>query len=309
MGLESEPGRGSCFHFTVPAHIAEGREPSSECAPVELGGVRVLIVEDNPTNRMILTSHVSGWGSCVASAEDGLKAIAALRAAAERGAPCELAIIDMKMPGMNGIDLARAIKADPAIADVRLVMLSSLASQGEIAAGREAGIAAYLSKPVRQTELRRAASEVLGVQPVTSVSAQPDREERTLDARVLLAEDNVVNQVVAVAMLKGFGCEVEVAKDGHEAVSALERRCFDVVLMDCHMPEMDGFAATRAIRDREQARGAGHVPIIALTANAMEGDRDRCLAAGMDDYLSKPFKHSQLWSAVARWDTRAKSVV
>ena len=308
IGLHSEPGRGSCFHFTLPTRIVEERSTVARPEAVALDGLKVLIVEDNPTNRAILTSQVSSWGSWVASAEDGFKALAALRAAAECGAPYDLAIIDMKMPRMDGIDLARTIKMDPSISAVRLVMLSSLASQGEIAAGREAGIAAYLSKPVRQADLRRTASEVLGVPPLPTAEAQPAREERSLSARVLLAEDNAVNQAVATAMLKGFGCHVEVAKNGLEAVSALEREAFDLVLMDCHMPEMDGFAATHAIRAMEYADGARHVPIIALTANAMEGDRERCLAAGMDDYLSKPFKRSQLLSAVANWAGQAKSV-
>jgi CheY-like chemotaxis protein len=183
-----------------------------------------------------------------------------------------------------------------------------MATDGEIAAGREAGIVAYLSKPVRQTELRRLVCEVLGVRPGAEASAPTVQEEHSLEARVLLAEDNVVNQALAVAMLKGFGCQVEVANNGLEAVDALERRSFDLVLMDCHMPELDGFAATRAIRERERAGGTRRVPIIALTANAMEGDRERCLAAGMDDYLSKPFKHSQLQEAVARWTLPARSV-
>jgi signal transduction histidine kinase/CheY-like chemotaxis protein len=301
IGLESEPGKGSRFHFTMPTHIARDRAPAAEPSAVELEGLRVLIVEDNPTNRTILSSQVAGWGSCVATAQDGRQALAALRSAADGGAPYELAIIDMKMPGMSGIDLARAIKADPATAAVPLVMLSSMASQGEIAAGREAGIAAYLNKPVRQTDLRRVTSEVLGIASSATAAGSAEPQTQKLDVRVLLAEDNAVNQAVAVAMLKAFGCRVEVAKTGLEAVSAVERTSFDLVLMDCHMPEMDGFAATRAIRETEQARGSRRLPIIALTANAMEGDRDRCLAAGMDDYVSKPFKHSQLWSAVASW--------
>jgi CheY-like chemotaxis protein len=308
LGLHSEPGRGSCFHFTLPTFIAPARSAGAQSVPVELRGVRVLIVEDNPTNRAILATQVYAWGSRVAAVEDGFKALHALRAAAQCGEAYDLVIIDMKMPGMNGIELARAIKADPAIATVQLIMLSSLASQGEIADGREAGIAGYLGKPVRQAELRRAVSEVLGVRKTPVAPDQPVPQSRSLDVRVLLAEDNVVNQTLAVAMLKGFGCEIELGKNGLEAVNAFESGSFDLVLMDCHMPEMDGFAATAAIREMEQARGARRTPIIALTANAMEGDRERCLAAGMDDYLSKPFKHSQLQEAVARWTVRARSV-
>jgi signal transduction histidine kinase/CheY-like chemotaxis protein len=309
MGLHSEPGRGSCFHFTLPTRIVEERPVLAPSDPVELENVRVLVVEDNPTNRAILASQVFAWGSRVVSVEDGAKALDALRAAAGYGEPYDLALIDMKLPGMDGIELARAIKADPAIAGVRLIMLSSMAGHGEIAAGREAGIAAYLSKPVRQSDLRRTASEVLGGKPAPILPAQPAPEERKVHARVLLAEDNVVNQAVALAMLRGIGCEVRVTKNGIEAVSAVESRFFDVIFMDCHMPEMDGFAATRAIREMERAKGVRRTPIVALTANAMEGDRHRCLAAGMDDYLSKPFKRSQLREAVEHWTADAASSV
>ena len=148
---------------------------------------------------------------------------------------------------------------------------------------------------------------MLGVPSNAATPIRPEPETQKLDARVLLAEDNVVNQAVAVAMLKSFGCRVDVAKNGLEAVSSVEREPFDLVLIDRHMPEMDGFAATRAIREAEQARGTERLPIIALTANAMEGDRDRCLAAGMDDYLSKPFKHSQLREVVEAWAVRGRS--
>jgi signal transduction histidine kinase/CheY-like chemotaxis protein len=307
IGLTSDLGKGSCFHFTIPAAVVENAPASASAPREELKGVRVLIVEDNPTNRAILHNQVLGWGMSNGNAEHGEQALELLRSAATQGTPYELAIVDMKMPGMNGIELARAIKADRMIADVHLIMLSSTSAPAEIAAARAAGIETYLNKPVRGAELRRALCEALGSSPVKARAERARREERRLAARVLLAEDNAVNEAVAVAMLKGFGCEVEVAKDGREAVAAAYRSSFDLILMDCQMPEMDGFRATRVLRDLEASNAASaRVPIIALTANALEGDRERCLGAGMDDYISKPFNQAQLWSVLQKWMSSEK---
>jgi CheY-like chemotaxis protein/nitrogen-specific signal transduction histidine kinase len=302
IGLASDLGKGSCFHFTLPAAIVENAPVSAVAPREELKGVRVLIVEDNPTNRTILHNQVLGWGMCNGTAEHGPQGLELLRSAAAQGTPYELAIIDMKMPGMNGIELARAIKADSTIAGVHLIMLSSTSSPAEIASAREAGIETYLNKPVRGAELRRALSEALGAKQMAGQTPTVKRDERRLAARILLAEDNAVNEAVAVAMLKGFGCEVEVARDGREAVAAACRSHFDVILMDCQMPEMDGFRATRALRELEaEQSGLARTPIIALTANALEGDREHCLASGMDDYMSKPFNQVQLWDTLKRW--------
>jgi signal transduction histidine kinase/CheY-like chemotaxis protein len=308
IGLTSDLGKGSCFHFTLPAAVVENAPVSVTTPREELKGARVLIVEDNPTNRTILHNQVLGWGMCNGTAEHGAQGLELLRSAAAQGMPYELAIVDMKMPGMNGIELARAVKADPKIAGVHLIMLSSTSSPEEIASAREAGIETYLNKPVRGAELRRALSEALGTRHVEVRTQAVKRDERRLAARILLAEDNAVNQAVAVAMLKGFGCDVEVAKDGREAVAAACRSRFDLILMDCQMPEMDGFRATRVLRDVD-AENASPVrtPIIALTANALEGDRERCLEAGMDDYLSKPFNQAQLWDMLRKWMTGAPS--
>jgi signal transduction histidine kinase/CheY-like chemotaxis protein len=302
IGLTSDLGKGSCFHFTLPVAVVENVPASATAPREELKGARVLIVEDNPTNRTILHNQVLGWGMCNGTAEHGAQGLELLRAAAAQGTPYELAIIDMKMPGMNGIELARAIKADRAIAGVRLIMLSSTSAPAEIASAREAGIETYLNKPVRGAELRRALSEALGARHAESAAEMGKRDERRLAARILLAEDNAVNEAVAVAMLKGFGCQVEVAKDGREAITAACRSRFDLILMDCQMPEMDGFRATRALRDLETENSASmRTPIIALTANALEGDRERCIEAGMDDYLSKPFNQAQLWDTLRKW--------
>jgi signal transduction histidine kinase/CheY-like chemotaxis protein len=302
IGLESEPGKGSRFHFTIPVHVAESQSSATLTSREQLKGLRVLIVDDNPTNRAILHTHALRWGMSSGSAESGGHGIELLRSAAARGTPYDLAILDMKMPGMDGLELAKTIKADPTIAHVRLVMLSSIGAPAEASGARQAGIDAYLTKPVRQKELLRALTDAIGAPaPTQSVGTAPARQQR-LAARVLLAEDNAVNQAVAVAMLKAFGCEVELAKDGSETVAAAQRSRFDVILMDCHMPGMDGFRATRVLRNLEAAHAAiRRIPIIALTANALEGDREQCLAAGMDDYLPKPFNQAQLWAVLTRW--------
>ena len=303
IGLRSEPGRGSCFHFSLRASIAEGPAPAAALPIDDLNGLRVLIVEDNSTNRTILQNQVAGWGMSEGSAESGAQALNMLRTAAARSAPYPLAIIDMKMPGMDGIELARAIKADPAVSAVALIMLSSMVSPGDAGSAREAGIVSYLSKPVRPADLRRAIAQAAGVAQQAPQAAVAGGERRRIDAQVLLVEDSAVNQEVASAMLNGFGCEVRVAANGREAVAAVQGGRFDLVLMDCQMPEMDGFEATAAIRSLEAAGAApaARVPIVALTANVLGGDRARCVAAGMDDYLAKPFGKSQLWSVLTNW--------
>ena len=303
IGLRSEPGKGSCFHFSMRTSIADTAAPAVAAPAEELDGLRVLIVEDNPTNRTILQNQVAGWGMKDSSAERGAQALEMLRAAAARHAPYDLAIIDMKMPGMDGVELARAIKADPAVSGVPMIMLSSILSPGETASARQAGIVAYLSKPVRQTDLRRAIAQAAGILPRAPQGEAGDAERKRIDARVLLVEDSAVNQEVALAMLKGLGCEVRLAENGREAIAAVFRGRFDLVLMDCQMPEMDGFEATREIRRREAARTdtVARIPIVALTANVLGGDRARCLAAGMDDYIAKPFKIEDLWTVLAKW--------
>jgi CheY-like chemotaxis protein len=309
IGLRTESGAGSCFYFTMRTSVPDDGVPSAVPAREELEGVRLLIVEDNPTNRMILHNQVMGWGIHNVSAEDGAEALDLLRSAAAGEAPYDVAVIDMKLPDMNGVELAREIKSDPAIAGARLIMLSSTMSSGEVASAKQAGVLTYLSKPVRQADLRRAIENAVGVLPRTATPVVVKAEKRRIDARVLLAEDNAVNQEVALSMLQGFGCHVEVANNGREAIAAAYRTRFDLILMDCQMPEMDGFEATCILRKLEAARTATapRTPIIALTANAMGGDRERCLAAGMDDYLSKPFKLDHVWDLLTNWTKRAST--
>ncbi len=306
IGVMSEPGKGATFWFT--ARLKQGI--ISQAAFVQrpdLVGVRALIVEDNATNRSILEHQLSSRGMYNDSAENGPQALSLLRAAAGCGEPYDLAIVDMKMPHMDGIELAQAIKADPMIRDVRTIMLTSMIGQhGDAERARQAGILACLSKPVRQADLYRCLVNTVGASaaeaPPEEMVGAPDLNQRKAQFRglVLLAEDNPVNQEVALAMLEGFGCQVEMVANGCEAVESSVRRRYDLILMDCQMPEMDGFSATTEIRRQEKANGR-HLPIIALTANAMAGDREKCLAAGMDDYLGKPFKQKQLHEILQRW--------
>ena len=302
IGVTSEPGRGSTFWFTVK--LGRGKGVVSKQAPTALHGLRVLAVDDNATNRNILGEQLSGWGMRVSTVADAGVALEQLRSAAASGEPYQLAILDMLMPGMDGNQLARNIRSNPALKDTRLVMLTSLESPTDAADPAAAGLDGLLVKPVRQSQLLDALLRVMTraagcpAPGVAEPLLQPARVQHT-GARVLLAEDNEVNQLIAVEVLskRGFACEV--ANTGRKAVEAALGGGFDLVLMDCHMPEMDGFQATAAIRQSEALKGNGdRIPIVALTANALKGDRERCLAAGMDGYVSKPIYPTKLLAAI-----------
>ncbi len=293
IGVDSEPDRGSTFWFTVKVTSPQAPAVAAPAGD-DLTGQRLLIVEDNPTNRAILEEQARGWGMAVETATDGEKALALLRRTAARGERFALVLVDMKMPRMNGLELVRAIKADPAFAALPMIMLTSLGHEGEIAAARQAGVVAYLSKPIRQVELRHVIVAALRPAAGHEAGSRVVVPARTQFAgRVLLAEDNPVNQEVALGLLEALGLSVDIADNGRQAVDRVAATRYDLVLMDCQMPELDGFAATAEIRGHEQESG-GHLPIVALTANALDGDREICLAAGMDDYLSKPFTREQL---------------
>lgn len=308
IGVESVAGTGSTFWFT--SHFARGAASVEGPAKrTDLHGLRVLIVDDNATNRNILRTQVASWGMENGTAPDGAEALALLRAAADREEPYDLAILDMQMPDMDGLALARAIGVEYGVAPPTLVLLSSI-GQDLGGAAREAGIAAVLTKPVRQSQLYDCLATVLagGGTPATSPplavsAARPPDDARQAAPRergtILLAEDNLVNQAVASAMLRKLGFAVHVAATGREAVAAAARGAYVAILMDCQMPEMDGYEATKAIRAGKFGRP--RVPIIAMTANALEGDRVRCLAAGMDDYVTKPVRAATLATTLERW--------
>ena len=317
IDLESEPGSGTRFTFTVRLEaLGTACRPSSRAGA--LAGHRILIVDDNETNREILEHQTRAWGAIPTSVEGAEAALAHVTAAASANAPVELAIVDFQMPATDGVTLAERIKsdADPGIAGIHVVLLSSVSDAADEATCARVGIDACLLKPARQEELYRtlveslgdAASDVAGDAPsVGSLVAEPGRDEApqgpaSNGRTVLLVEDNAVNQMVAVAMLEALGYVVEVAGDGAEAVERLGVQRFDAVLMDCNMPVMDGFEATAAVRAAEASMpGRGRVPIVALTANALHEDRQRCIDAGMDDYLSKPFRREDLVAALERW--------
>ncbi len=298
---ESELGRGSTFAFEVRLRKAPCR---SAAAAEGLDGARVLVVDDNATNREILEHQLIGWSMQYTGVESGAAALHELEHAAARGNAFDLGILDFHMPEMDGFELARAIKADCRFAAMPLVMLSSVnASAGDLDS-HAAQIDYYLTKPVRQSDLYDAIATAMSLRRIAAdspVQALVGRPER-LVGRVLVAEDNPVNREVAAAMLESLGVACATAENGLAALEQVSRESFDLVLMDCQMPEMDGFEATGEIRRRQrEGRLRRTLPVVALTANAVEGDRERCIGAGMDDYLSKPFTRDQLAAVLARW--------
>ena len=314
IGVDSVMGEGSTFWFTLRLDKqVKPHETGHDVA--SLNERRALIVDDNATNRDIVMHQTLAWGMTAHSANDGSEALQELRRAAANGRPYEIALLDMQMPEMDGIQLAREIKADPAIADTRLAMLTSLSDRFDPEELSEAGFSAALVKPVKQKRLLECIARTLAgedsIRDLTTVSPGtdffhrsqlPDSQKRI---RILLAEDNSVNQKVALLQLKRLGFGADCVADGAEAVEELKRVPYDVVLMDCHMPIKDGYEATREIRAMERAARADTPDltpayIIAMTANAMEGDRDRCLEAGMDDYVAKPVESELLAAAFER---------
>jgi PAS domain S-box-containing protein len=298
---ESELGQGSTFHFTARFDLAP--EETVERRPREpevIGGTRVLIVDDNATNRLILQEMLASWGMVPTSAAGAEEALRRLREAEQSGRPFPLVISDVHMPQMDGFGLADTIKQDPVIASTVIMMLTSGDRPGDIARCEAMGVAAYLLKPVKQSELLDAvmmALDVTRAEDETVAVPAAEQTPRTRPLRVLLAEDSLVNQKLALGLLKRRGHSVTVANNGKEALAALELEKFDLVIMDVQMPEMDGLEATAAIRAKEKQTGA-HLPIIAMTAHAMKGDRERCLAAGMDKYVSKPIRAKHLFDVI-----------
>ena len=298
---ESQLGKGSTFHFTarfgtLPDEPAPG--PAVDAGLIR--GTRVLVVDDNATNRFILEEILNNWGMAPITAAGVQDALRLLREASQRGEPFPLVISDVHMPEIDGFTLVDEIRRDPAIASTIIMMLTSGDHPGDIAQCEKMGVAAYLMKPVKQSELFDAVMLALGVtEPEDERDETPagERTSRTGPLRVLLAEDSLVNQKLAIALLKRGGHSVVVANNGKEALAALELQPFDLVIMDVQMPEMDGLEATAVIRAKEKRTGT-HIPIVAMTAHAMKGDRERCLEAGMDHYVSKPIRARVLFDAI-----------
>jgi len=307
--VESTPGQGSKFVAEFRLPIAQNQAPAP-VADRRLEGVRVLVVDDNRTNREILREHLRGWGMTVTCAAEGRQALHLMSEAAQTGQAFELAVLDLHMPEMDGLQLARRIKALPCSALTKLLMLSSTYANNDESARLDLRILRYLSKPVRRADLYRVISGMLAAAPLespaqspsspSSQSSQPEPVRLLEGRRVLLVEDNAINQTIAATMLRKEKIEVTLAADGAEAVDLVRKNPYDLVLMDCQMPHMDGFTATRNIRAWESAARRPALPIVALTANAMAGDRDACLAAGMTDYLAKPITGAALTDMLLR---------
>ena len=300
IGVQSEPGQGSTFWFTIRLS-RQAASPVRPEEPAGLSGLRVLVVDDRRTNRHFLQRQLTWWGLRGGSARDGEGALAALREAAAANEPYAVAVLDQEMPGMDGWALAHAIRSDPAIAATRLILLTPFGKAAAAEALAAAGIACGQFKPVRPSLLLRSLRGVLHPAAKCAEEAparRPARAQTRRKQRILIAEDNAVNQRVALGQLRKLGYSADAVGNGLEALEALERIPYDIVLMDCQMPEMDGYEATAAIRRREGDRC--HTWIIAMTANAMQGDREKCLAAGMDDYISKPTRIVDLEAALSQ---------
>jgi len=297
--LETEPSQGSTFHFTAQYKLPHpsGEKQSDTSQSTSLAGIHALIVDDNSTNRRILEQTLVQWGMKPTSVASGWAALAALRRAKEAGNLPPLVLLDAQMPQMDGFSTAEKVKQDPDLLAATIMMLTSGGQRGDAERCRQVGISAYLTKPVRQRELREAILRVLDLQQqrseAPSLITRHTLQEPLKRLHILLAEDNPVNRELALRILTKRGHQVSVVPNGKMAVEALDTQSFDVVLMDVQMPEMDGFEATATIRQREKATGT-HVPIIAMTAHAMKGDRERCLEAGMDAYISKPVHSDEL---------------
>jgi len=306
LWVESEPGKGSTFHFTACMDLAPTpAERPPRASPEILNNLPILVVDDDATNRQILEMMLRHLKAIPTTADGAMAGLAVMEQAKKAGKTFRVALIDSLMPDMDGFALAEKIKHDPELAGTIIMMLTSSGLRGDVARCRKLGIAAYLIKPVRQSELVDAILSLLGQasRERADVITRHSLREARRKLRILLAEDNLVNQALVVGLLKKTGHTVVVAGDGKEALATLDEGgpgAFDLVLMDVQMPKMDGFEAASVIRKKERGTGT-HLPIIAMTAHAMKGDRERCLAAGMDDYLSKPVKREELLDTIERY--------
>jgi len=311
-GVESQDGRGSTFWFTARFGRPDGRARRPRPLHAAVSGAHVLIVDDNATNRFVLSEQLTSWGVRHEAAESAEQALEMLRAACALDDAFRLVITDMQMPDVDGESLGGAIKSDPALRDTLLVMMTSLGLRGDASRLARIGFSAYLTKPVRQSQLFDCLATVLGgaippalAPPASLVTRHTLAENCRRAERILLAEDNPTNQLVAVSLLEKMGFAVVTADNGEQALRALETTPFDLVMMDVQMPVMDGFEAVRAIRNPASGVLNHRVPVIAVTAHALKGDRERCLASGMDDYVSKPIDPQELERALGRWTAPA----
>ncbi len=300
--VESTLGKGSEFHFTLKLGVSgQSKKPRNGIANFELSDLPVLVVDDNATNRQILADTLRSWGMIPTAVADSTEAIQAVAAARDQGKPFNLALIDFLLPDMDGFQLTEKINNTPGLEIATIVMLTSGGQRGDAARCRELGIAGYLLKPVKQSDLFAAIIRTLNRnaegENANTLTTRHSLRETHRALHILLAEDNLINQKLAVRVLNNMGHSVVVAQNGQEAVERHQKEYFDLILMDIQMPKMDGFQATAAIRNLEAETG-GHIPIVAMTAHALKGDEERCLAAGMDAYISKPIKIQELFRVI-----------
>jgi CheY-like chemotaxis protein len=298
--VESRLGQGSTFHFTARMPVAQRPvESPVPPDPANLKGMRALVVDDNATNRRILQAMLNSWAMRPGLAADAPSALTSMEEARRGGDPFHVILLDGRMPGMDGFQLAEEIRKRPHLSTATIMMLTSDDHLEAPARCRELGVKIYLVKPVRKAELLRAILQAVGHEFRKPAPRAPRvLPEPSARLRVLLAEDNVVNQMLAMRLLEKAGHEVFLVPNGREALHAWSAQTFDLVLMDVQMPEMDGLQATEEIRRRESFEGRSHTPVLAMTAHAMHGDRERCLNAGMDGYLTKPLRQADLLSAL-----------
>ena len=310
IGVESVPEEGSTFWFTARLEQHPARRQSPAPGQTPLAGSRVLIVDDNESSRKVLRQYLASWRMRPEEATGGSEGLEMLRRAAAAADPYQAALVDLQMPETDGLETARAVKADEITATTPLVLLCPLGKRPDAALVEEAGLAAYVTKPVKQSQLFDRLITVLGAEQDSKDAGEKQNEtppparqealnEKRRQCRVLIAEDNIVNRKVALKILSKLGFTAETVDNGEEAVKALESTPYDLVLMDCQMPKMDGYEATAEIRRRET--NGRRTPIIALTANAMQGDAEKCLQAGMDAYITKPVSPRALAAALDHW--------
>jgi CheY-like chemotaxis protein len=314
IGVESEPGKGSIFSFTAVFEKQPERDEIPQEEMKSISGERILVVDDNATNRRLISLLLDSWDCKYEQVGDGQSALDEMKKAAARGAPYRIAIVDMQMPGMDGETLGRKIKEDPQLQNTLLVMMTSLGRRGDVSRVEEIGFAAYLTKPVKQALLYECLVTVHSnkqppsEKPQRIITRHSITEARWRKVRILVVEDNITNQKVILGLLGKLGCRADAVASGLEAIKALESVPYDLVLMDIRMPEMDGYEATRYIRKnkerlavRRSQPNKHHIPIIAMTAGDSKWDRDKCLDAGMDDFLPKPVEPREMVEMIGKW--------
>ena len=308
IGVESTYRKGTTFKFTAVFELQSDQSGQYDSITKDINGKRVLVVDDNKKSRHVLKEQLKTWGALSGEASNGKRALELLMKAKRTRDPYEIVIIDAQMPKMSGQELGRKIRSDADLQDTKLVLMTSLGKRGDAEEFKKIGFSAYLTKPVKQSILYDCLTMIVHDQHPPEIDSNAGLitkhsifEYNKHNRRILLVEDNLVNQKVALTFLKKLGYSADVTSNGVEAIEALKTNEYALVFMDCQMPKMDGYEATRKIRNYESRGFNPHIPIIALTANAMKGDRDKCINAGMNDYLSKPLNPDKLSNKLKKW--------